>query len=211
MKRIPTQPIALFLLGAILLMVPALISLNGYGGQILIARDTDEDSPFQKTLILLDHHNADGAVGIVINKPLTGAQRAELPPFLRDTSVPVGYGGPIGFPERIIVLEQKKPKKSAPGKIWFDLNDWDDVVNKTPGLLDQIKQDFKNGNQHYRVFAGIVAWAPFQLETEIGIDGAWYSIAPSHDLVFQNGPGTSWDTLFQQEENKKKTGIEDKT
>jgi putative transcriptional regulator len=209
-KHPPTQAIALFLIGAILLLVPMAISLAGYGGLILISRTDDPDSPFYQSLILVDHHDADGAVGIIINKPVTPEQKAELPPFLRDAGIPVGYGGPIGFPDRIVVLEEKQSKKSA-NKVWFDISDWDAIVDKKHGLMDRIKQDAKQGGQHYRVYAGLAAWAPFQIETETGINNMWYTTAPSHDLVFQKGSGTTWDALFKQEEDKKKAATEDKT
>jgi len=209
MKRMPSRSFGFFILGAFFLVVPAIIAFYGYTGAIIVARENNT-APFDKTLILIDHHNLDGGVGIILNKPLSDDQKAELPPFLRDAGIPVGYGGPVGFPERIIVLEERL-KKSAPPKIWFDLNDWDEVVAKTPDLLDRIRQDTKQGGQHYRIFAGLAAWAPFQLETEMAINNVWFAIKPTHDRVFQNGADTSWDVIHQQEEARKKSATENKT
>lgn len=194
-KKFAISPKALILVaaGLLLLATPYLVAHEGYSGTILIAR-LRTNPPLDKALILVGRHNIDGAMGFIINRPLTEEQRAHLSPFIRNAGIPVGYGGPLDTTDQIFVLEEKKPAK--PGEEPdIDISSWDDAVKATPDLLDRIRQSIKNGEQRYRVLTGYVGWGPFQLEAEILLRNIWKSIPSTHDIVFQNGDATHWDAL----------------
>src|SRR6202012_4528703 len=95
----------------------------GYTGQVLIA-DESVGAPFDKSLVLIDQHGVGGGVGLILNKPLSPEQHAQLSPFIRDEKIPVSYGGPMQTTERLVVLEEKQPRKIG-GKLRFELEDWD--------------------------------------------------------------------------------------
>jgi putative AlgH/UPF0301 family transcriptional regulator len=192
--------------GVILALIPILAAHGGYGGKILVA-DERIGFPFDKSLILIDRNGIDGTAGVILNKPLPEAQRAKLTAFIRDSGIPVGYGGPVGLLERIIVLEEKKPAIPG-GTPQYRLSDWDDAVRAAPTLLDKIRQSIKNGDQSYRIFTGMTSWAPLQLETEILVRSEWTAVPPSHDIVFQNGAGSLWDALARQQRIKRNPGTD---
>jgi putative AlgH/UPF0301 family transcriptional regulator len=153
-------------------------------------------------MILIDEDGIGGSIGVIINKQLTNAQRTRLTAFIRDSDIPVGYGGPLGLYDRIIVMEEKKPAKHG-GKIHIDLSDWDDAIRAQPDLLNRIRQSNKNGDQQYRIFTGFTSWSPFQLEAEVLVRNNWYAVPATHELIFQNGSGALWEALEPQEKAKK--------
>ncbi len=50
-----------------------------YGGSFLIARPTLRDPNFYQTVILLVQHDAEGAFGLVLNRPLPAPKDQDLP------------------------------------------------------------------------------------------------------------------------------------
>src|SRR4051812_22924204 len=74
-------------------------------GQLLLAHPALRDPNFKRTVILLSVHNAEGAMGVVLNRPLNkqlGEVNAEfaLSPL---AGVPLYYGGPVN-PEQLIIV-----------------------------------------------------------------------------------------------------------
>src|SRR5215831_8311152 len=88
----------LLLLAGLLLAGPAPRSLKG---QLLVATDAIGDPRFHHTVIYMVQHDAAGAMGVVVNKPLGEAQLASLLDRLhRDSrgvsgTIRVHYGGPV--------------------------------------------------------------------------------------------------------------------
>src|SRR5208282_4351419 len=71
-------------------------------GQLLIATPALQDSPFERTVILMAQHNRDGAFGVVINRPLEERSVASLLEAFGadssgtgDTQVRIFLGGPV--------------------------------------------------------------------------------------------------------------------
>jgi putative AlgH/UPF0301 family transcriptional regulator len=194
------QAAAIMLTGIFVAAFPFIVLHSGYSGEIVISDDRVQ-APFDKSIVLVDEDGIEGAIGVVVNKPLSAAQRSRLTAFIRDSDIPVGYGGPLGLYERIIVLEEKKPAKPS-GKIRIELNDWDDAIRAEPDLLNRIRQSIKNGDQQYRVFTGLASWSPFQLASEVLVKGSWYAMPATHDLIFQNG-AAKWEELEPKEKARK--------
>jgi putative transcriptional regulator len=200
--HVSREALATVVAGILLALIPIIVAHGGYRGEILAANE-HVGAPFDKSLILIDRYGIEGATGIILNKPLPENQRAKLTAFIRDAGIPIGYGGPMGLFDHIIVLEEEKP--GGPGSsMQFKLSDWDDAVRAAPDLLDKIRQSIKNGDQRYRIFTGTISWSPLQLESEILVRGEWNVLPSSHDLVFQNGAASQWDALPRQEKAKNK-------
>ena len=53
-------------------------------GQLLVATREMSDPRFRQTVILMAQHNEDGALGVVINRPLQELPLAKLPVWLRE-------------------------------------------------------------------------------------------------------------------------------
>src|ERR1700722_13237784 len=85
-KRSSQDGMGMFVLGALLVLMPYIVEHFGYTGQVLIAGE-QVTAPFDKSLVLIDQHGVEGAVGIILNKPLTAEQREQLSPFIRNEKI----------------------------------------------------------------------------------------------------------------------------
>ncbi len=195
--RLPRKSLWLFFLAALFLLFPTFIDLaSDRSGEILVAKET-VSPPFDRTVVLIQRQNLDGAEGVILNRPLTEEQKAGVPAFLKEKGIDVGYGGPVDFPDKIYVLEEI-PSEGEEG-VQYDLNEWDVAVKAAPDLLERLVRDRTKRERRYRVFIGYAGWGPFQLYSEIRERGIWYSLPAAHDIVFQKGEKTGWQILFDRE------------
>lgn len=147
----------------------------------LIAMPTLENSFFSKTLTYICEHNEQGALGLVINRPmelsLAGLfKQLGIAPAdsVRDESL-VFFGGPVQV-ECGFVLHR------PPGKWQSTL-----TINKKLGLttsLDVLKAIANaEGPDQSLVALGYAGWAAGQIEHEMA-QNAWLSVPASLDIIF---------------------------
>ncbi|NCV30790.1 MAG: hypothetical protein EBW60_12105 [Rhodobacteraceae bacterium] len=79
---------------------PSSLTTRSLSGQFLIAMPGMGDPRFDKSLIFLCDHNDEGAMGLIVNKPIIETDFAEICDFLdidcpQERDVPVLYGGPV--------------------------------------------------------------------------------------------------------------------
>ena len=149
----------------------------------LIAMPGMADPHFSKTLTYICEHTPQGAIGLIVNKPidvtlanLFDQVEITLPSAnirLRETNVL--FGGPV-LMDRGFVLHQP-------------LGDWNSTlkVNENTGLTTSkdILEAIGAGDGPTRILVtlGYAGWGPGQLEDEIGRNG-WLSVAANADLMF---------------------------
>lgn len=163
---------------------------EGYlGGQLLVAMPTMQDPRFARSVICLCAHSAEGAMGIVLNKPLSGLSFDALLKQLKLDPVP---------PQRRIRLMAGGPVEGGRGFV-LHTADWE-----TEGSL-RVKPDFAltasvdilkaiagGGGPREAVLAlGYAGWGPGQLESEIQ-QNAWLNVVPDETLLFGAKPDTLW-------------------
>ena len=155
----------------------------------LIAMPGMADPRFSKTLTFICEHNAQGAVGLVVNKPidLTVAALFDeaniLLPLslgtLRETKVL--FGGPV-LTDRGFVLHQPV----GDWKSTLKVND-DTGLTTSKDILDAIAAGDGNAPHRVLIALGYAGWGPGQLEDELGRNG-WLSIAADTNLIFNLPP-----------------------
>ncbi len=150
--------------------------------QLLIAMPNLLDSMFERSVSLVCQHDADGAMGLVLNQGsefTLGVLFDQLDlvcdnPAMRD--VPVLSGGPVQ-PERGFVLHQ-------------DGGTWESSLHLSNGLTISTSRDILqalaagNGPKQYIVLLGYSGWSAGQLEQEIA-ENAWLSAPVSNNIIFQ--------------------------
>jgi putative transcriptional regulator len=159
-------------------------------GQLLVATDAIKDPRFHHTVIYMVQHDATGAMGVVVNKPLGETQVALLLARLhRDTrgvsgSIRVHYGGPV----------QTDVGLALHTSDWM-IPDSQIVANGVaitgdPAILEAVAR----GKAARRVLfvVGYAGWAPDQLEREID-RGDWISVPADEPLIFDDNAATKWD------------------
>jgi putative transcriptional regulator len=172
--------------------LPAAPDVSGrisLAGELLIATPAMSDPRFAQTVILMAQHNKDGALGIVINRPLDMHSIATLlQAFGADTSgvtdnVRVFLGGPVN-PDVGFVVHSADYRRS-------DTLDIDGRVALTaaPDVLRDI--GLGKGPRKSLVAFGYAGWAPSQLENEIA-QGGWYAVPEDPALVFDDDRTRVW-------------------
>lgn len=151
--------------------------------QFLIAMPQMQDSYFANTVTYLWKHNADGALGIIINKPL----RSTVADLFDELGIVCSIDdGP--FREQLVLTGG--PVEADKGFIIHDAgNSWDSSISVTPSISvctsKTILQDIAAGNgpENYLIALGCAGWEAGQLEQEIG-GNAWLTVPANSDLIF---------------------------
>ena len=158
-------------------------------GQLLIAMPAMEDPRFSGSVIYLCAHTEEGAMGLVINRPLARPSFEELLRQLEIVPVP---------PARHIRLWAGGPVDNGRGFV-LHTADWTGEgslrVNEQLALtasLDVLKAIAEGGGPREGLLAlGYAGWGPGQLETELA-QNAWLTLPAPEDLVFDAGHDTKW-------------------
>jgi putative transcriptional regulator len=86
-------------------------------GKLLIALPGMMDPRFEKTVIFMCSHSDEGAMGLIVNKPIDGMpfqhllEKLKIPITANRIEVPVMFGGPVET-ERGLVLHSAEYKSS---------------------------------------------------------------------------------------------------
>lgn len=166
--------------------LPAETSLTG---QILIAMPSLTDQRFAHSVIYVCSHAEEGAMGIVVNRPLTSPSFSDLLEQLGVDPVP---------PARSIRLCQGGPVDNARGFV-LHTADWTGdgslLVDERMALtasLDILKAIAGGGGPARGMLAlGYAGWGPGQLDEEIQ-QNAWLSAPSDPALLFDDDHPTKW-------------------
>ena len=131
-------------------------SKTTYVGQLLLANPSLQDPNFKRAVILMSAHDAEGAMGVVLNRPLP-RQLGELNVEFAHTAlaaVPVYQGGPVET-EKIILVSWQRNEAQMEFQMNFGLEVEQAIaLMGTPGLT-------------MRAFLGYSGWGKGQLENEM--------------------------------------------
>ncbi len=150
-------------------------------GQLLIAMPTLSETLFSGSLLFVCAHNHEGAMAIIINRPL----KTKLEEMLERLNIKsdhcpkkhitVHYGGPICSDHGFIL--------HRPLKKWASTIKVSNNVYLTTSL-DALK-DISCGKGPKEIFVsvGYAGWAPGQLENEF-LENAWLNVPSEPKLIF---------------------------
>ena len=149
--------------------------------QLLIAMPGMADPNFSSTVTLICEHNGEGALGIVINRPLSlnlGGLFEQLdvddadPVIAKD---PVLMGGPVG-PGRGFVLHKPGPSFESSLAVSADIQ-----LTLSRDVIDAIATG--QGPEKSLVALGYAGWEAGQLEDEM-LANSWLNVPATSDIVF---------------------------
>ncbi|MBT8087220.1 MAG: YqgE/AlgH family protein [Gammaproteobacteria bacterium] len=159
--------------------------------QLLIAMPGMADPNFSTTVTLICEHNDDGALGIVINRPLTLQLRGLFEQLDVDDAGsqaaddPVYSGGPVGT-ERGFVLHgaEQSYENTLPVSDAISLTLSRDV-------LDALASG--RGPEKSLVALGYAGWQAGQLEQEM-LANSWLNVPATTELVFDTPIAERWNS-----------------
>lgn len=156
-------------------------------GKLLVSSPSLHDPNFRKTVVLIAHHDDDGAMGLVLSRPsdVSGADAAPSLDGFPGSSDPVFVGGPVE-PTALMVLAE------------FD--DLEDAASPIIGRLGFMPADAEPSDlsiQRLRIFAGYSGWSSGQLEAELA-EPAWLVVDADPDDAFAEDPDELWRTVLRR-------------
>lgn len=150
--------------------------------QFLVAMPGMVDGNFDHSVTFLCEHNADGALGLVVNRPtdlhlrdMLAHMEIDHDKLDSDASLPVFWGGPV-HPERGFVLHSPSGAWESSMPVGDDLN-----LTTSKDVLSAIGQG--EGPRRYLVALGYAGWGPGQLEAEI-LQNAWLNTPSDAQILF---------------------------
>ncbi|MDH4046820.1 MAG: YqgE/AlgH family protein [Gammaproteobacteria bacterium] len=149
--------------------------------QLLIAMPGMPDPNFNSTVTLICEHNADGALGIIINRPMNlklGGLFSQLDVKAtnrRAAQMPVMSGGPVARERGFVLHEPGEEFESSIG-ISGDVQ-----LTLSRDILDAIATG--RGPLKSLIALGYAGWEAGQLESEM-LDNTWLSVPASNEVIF---------------------------
>lgn len=137
------------------------------------------DPNFARTVVLLVQHDENGALGIVLNRPLETTVRQVLEQALGEDIEVEGalhHGGPCEGPLMVVHTDSAASQIDVGGGVYFTA-DREDVERIIRGD-DEIRT---------RYFVGYAGWSAEQLEGELS-EGSWLTRTASPSDIFESGP-----------------------
>ena len=157
--------------------------------QFLIAMPSLRDPNFERTVTYICAHNEEGAMGIVINKPLD----IELSEIFEQMKLPLD--NPEACSKKIF---QGGPVHTNHGFILHDTShQWESSITVSEDICVTTSRDILeamakgSGPKKSLVALGYAGWAGGQLEQEI-LDNAWLSGPADRDIIFNTPSEQCW-------------------
>ena len=165
-------------------------SENFLEGKLLIAMPGMSDPHFEKSVIFMCAHSAEGAMGIIINKPVAGLsfhdlmQKLDLAVTATTPNFPILYGGPVETGRGFVLHSGDYESSEATLPVSEDVS--------LTATLDILRAMAEGRGPEHAIFAlGYAGWSPGQIEDEILRNG-WIHCDSDPELLFETGLDTKW-------------------
>ena len=161
------------------------ISRDTLAGSLLLAHPAMKDPNFRRSVVLMSSHTAEGAMGVVLNRPM-GKRLGELSgdfalgPL---SSVPLFTGGPVQNEQLVLAAWQTRDDGF---RLHFGIE-----PEKATQLLEE-------GGTHLRAFLGYSGWSAGQLENEMSLH-TWIVADVPEDLLTHSQDESLWRTVLGRE------------
>lgn len=163
-------------------------------GKVLVASRELGDPNFAETVILLVHYDANGVIGLILNR------RTNIPisrvlaqiKAAKGRSDPVYLGGPVETPTVFALLQSTHKLDEAEhvlgGLYW---------ISAKTAMEKAIASRPDPGHLH--VYLGYAGWTTDQLRNEVGL-GGWFIFQADQQTIFNPNPGSLWRQMIKKTE-----------
>ena len=159
-------------------------------GQLLVAAPRMRDPRFQETVIVMLRHEASGALGVIINRPVAERPLAMLLEAAGESaegiegSIPIYFGGPVQ-PEIGLMVHSAEYQSAGTLSVAAHL-----AMTKTTEVLRDLGHG--KGPKRFLFALGYAGWAPGQLEGELA-RGDWFTAPGELGLIFDADRDGLWE------------------
>jgi len=159
----------------------------------LIAMPTLQDPLFKRSVVYICEHNADGAMGLIVNKPMENLtvegilKKLKIVPEAREANIkldkPVFSGGPLAEDRGFILHSAQKTFTSS-----IRVSD-NTIITTSRDVLETLGT--AEQPDHVLVALGYCAWEKDQLETEL-LENAWLTTPANSNILFHTPIAERW-------------------
>ncbi len=153
--------------------------MPNWTGQFLVATPDLLDPNFRRTVILICQHGADGAMGLIVNRPSDDSVGEVLPLASGGSTLlddPLWNGGPVGT-DSVFILHDGDGGAERP--IVDDVSFGGD----TALLQELLDQDSMGASFRARMYVGYAGWGEGQLEFEVSTE-SWILVPADTGQIF---------------------------
>jgi putative transcriptional regulator len=176
---------------------PKLARVGAFQGKLLLSTLKIQETIFAKSLVFVASHNDSGAMGLIVNRKLDGADSREVIEGLGTTypklqfkkpNIDLHHGGPMDE-MRGFVLHSSDYRSgntvAYPNGIA--------ITSERQILADAVRN---KGPKNIILAMGFSSWTRGQLEAEIE-EGAWVVVPASAQLVFEEENQRKWQAAAE--------------
>ncbi|MFT3690432.1 YqgE/AlgH family protein [Paenirhodobacter sp.] len=161
-------------------------------GKMLIAMPGMEDPRFEHSVVAVCAHTPEGAMGLIVNKPMARPGLTDLLGQLgipvtasdRGGQAPILFGGPVETGRGFVLHSRDWRGHAGMMEISPDL-----AMTATRDILEDIAAG--NGPQQALLALGYAGWGPGQLEAEILANG-WLVAEGDAEIALDGDHATKW-------------------
>jgi putative transcriptional regulator len=160
-------------------------------GHLLVSSPALVDPNFRRTVVLIAHHDEDGAMGLVLTRP-SDVKVADAVPALETLvggDAVVSVGGPVQ-PEAFMVLAE-----------FDDLDEAAAPIIGSIGFMPAEAEPEELSIRRMRVFAGYAGWGAGQLEAELE-EPSWIVVPAEPADAFADDPDALWRAVLERKGGK---------
>ncbi|WP_432535459.1 YqgE/AlgH family protein [Kineococcus arenarius] len=167
-------------------------------GRLLLATPSLTDPNFHRAVVLVLNHDEDGALGVVVNRPLEVDVDAVLPGWQEFATAPgkLFQGGPVALDSALglVAVPGDRPDPAGVRRVFGS------VGLGSVGLvdLDTPPEAVVDELAGLRIFAGYAGWGAGQLEGEIA-EEAWFVLPAEARDAFSDDPGRLWADVLRRQ------------
>ena len=169
---------------------------ENYKGKLLISSPEITDGIFDKSIVLICEHDANGTMGFILNKPLVDVRLETIwnnlgyemkSPHLNNENIFIG--GPLGSNAMFVIHSHEYYIDKKTIKVSEEIS-----VTGSKEITDDIQKG--RGPRKSLFLLGYSGWTPGQLEDEIMRD-SWFVSEKIEKLIFSVNYQSKWaDALF---------------
>ncbi|RLV56685.1 YqgE/AlgH family protein [Aeromicrobium phragmitis] len=163
-------------------------------GRLLVAAPAIEGGLFYRSVVYMLDHDAEGAVGVIVNRPLDSGVDEVLPEWGDAVNAPgcLFNGGPVSTDAALAV--------GVIGAASLVPSGWRPTYGRV-GLVDLTGPVPPHGTlQGLRIFAGYAGWDAGQLEEELD-EGSWVVVDAEEGDLLSATPELLWSSVLRRQDD----------
>ncbi|HEX4304176.1 MAG TPA: YqgE/AlgH family protein [Rhizomicrobium sp.] len=163
-------------------------------GKLLIAMPGMQDQRFEKSVIMMCSHSDEGALGLIVNKPIPALPfrdlmtKMDIPVTDATPRNPVLYGGPVETDRGYVLHSADRTHRNSTVAVTPEI-----ALTPTVDVLRAIAEG--RGPERWLMALGYAGWGPGQIESEIVANG-WIHCDADAGIVFDAGMDDKWRLAF---------------